>query len=147
MKNSPANPLIVQNARTLLLDVHAPLAEEARAALLPFAELEKSPEHLHTYRISPLSLWNAASAALGPADVRKVLEKYSRYPVPLRIMDEFSGIMSRYGKIRLISPGVQPGSGAEDGDLFLTSDDEAVLAEIGAARPLEKLVQIGRAHV
>jgi DNA excision repair protein ERCC-3 len=135
MENNPANPLIVQSDRTLLLDVHAPLSEEARAALLPFAELEKSPEHLHTYRISALSLWNAASAGLSPADVLAVLEKYSRYPVPLRIMDEFADIMARYGKIRLIT------GGAEEGALFLTSADEAILAEIGAARPLEKLVQ------
>ena len=56
------NPLIVQGDRSLLLDVHAPLAEECRNALIPFAELEKSPEHLHTYRLAPLSLWNAASA-------------------------------------------------------------------------------------
>ncbi|MDR0388695.1 MAG: DEAD/DEAH box helicase [Spirochaetaceae bacterium] len=138
MENNPANPLIVQSDRTLLLDVHAPLAEEARSALLPFAELEKSPEHLHTYRISPLSLWNAASAGLGPADVLNVLEKYSRYPVPLRSMDEFADIMSRYGKIRLVSPG---GPEAENGTLFLTSNDEAILAEIGAAKALEKLVR------
>ena len=56
------NPLIVQTDRTLLLDVHAPLAEECRDALIPFAELIKSPEHLHTYQVTPLSLWNAASA-------------------------------------------------------------------------------------
>lgn len=155
MENNLSNPLIVQSDRTLLLDVHAPLAEEARSALLPFAELEKSPEHLHTYRISSLSLWNAASAGLGPGDVLSVLEKYSRYPVPLRVMDEFSGVMSRYGKIRLISPeaagsgeqaekhgeDVPPPSATGSGDLFLTSNDEAILAEIGAARPLEKLIQ------
>ncbi|MDR1429104.1 MAG: DEAD/DEAH box helicase [Spirochaetaceae bacterium] len=160
MESNPSNPLIVQSDRTLLLDVHAPLAEEARSALLPFAELEKSPEHLHTYRISSLSLWNAASAGLGPEEVLEVLEKYSRYPVPLRVMDEFSGVMSRYGKIRLISPGlVRPeaegpetgpehqeaaaplGSGKGSGDLFLTSDDEAILAELGAAKPLEKLIR------
>jgi DNA excision repair protein ERCC-3 len=73
------NPLIVQSDRTILLDVHAEQAEEARSAIIPFAELEKSPEHIHTYRITPLSLWNAASAGFRPDDIEKVLEKYSRY--------------------------------------------------------------------
>ena len=56
------NPLIVQSDRTLLLDVHAPRAAECRNALIPFAELERSPEHLHTYRLTALSLWNASGA-------------------------------------------------------------------------------------
>jgi DNA excision repair protein ERCC-3 len=69
------NPLIVQSDRTLLLDVHAERAEDARAAILPFAELEKSPEHIHTYRITPLSLWNAASAGFSPGDLEKILNE------------------------------------------------------------------------
>ena len=76
------NPLIVQSDRTLLLDVHAPLADECRDALIPFAELEKSPEHLHTYKITPLSLWNAASAGFSPEDAVNTLSKYARYEVP-----------------------------------------------------------------
>ncbi|MBQ5997908.1 MAG: helicase-associated domain-containing protein, partial [Treponema sp.] len=73
------NPLIVQGDRTLLLDVHAPLANECRNDLIPFAELERSPEHLHTYRLTPLSLWNATSAGLTPDDAVAVLHKYARY--------------------------------------------------------------------
>ena len=69
MAINPQNPLIVQSDRTLLLDVHAPRSEEARNAILPFAELEKSPEHIHTYRITPLSLWNAAGAGFAPKDI------------------------------------------------------------------------------
>ena len=72
------NPLIVQGDRSILLDVHAPGAPEARNALLPFAELEKSPEHLHTYRLTPLSLWNAAGAGFSPQEVLAVLERLSR---------------------------------------------------------------------
>ena len=79
------NPLIVQGDRTLLLDVHAPLANECRNDLIPFAELERSPEHLHTYRLTPLSLWNATSAGLTPDDAVAVLEKYARYDVPQNI--------------------------------------------------------------
>ena len=73
------NPLMIQSDRTILLDVHAPLADECRMALIPFCELERSPEHLHTYRISALSLWNATSAGFSPEDVISILEKYTRY--------------------------------------------------------------------
>ena len=124
------NPLIVQSDQTLLLDVHAGRAEEARAAILPFAELEKSPEHIHTYRITPLSLWNAASAGFTPADVLRVLNEYTRYPIPQGISEGFGDIMARYGKIRLVA-------GTQD-DLLLTACDEAILAEIWAAKALEK---------
>jgi DNA excision repair protein ERCC-3 len=134
MSIDSANPLIVQSDRTLLLDVHAPRAEEARAAIMPFAELEKSPEHIHTFRISPLSLWNAASAGFSPADVAAVLDTYSRYPVSQSILEGFSDTMARYGKIRLV--GADP-----DGELLLVADDKAILEEIGAAKSLDKLVQ------
>jgi len=100
---NPANPLIIQSDRTLLMDVHAERAEDARSAIMPFAELEKSPEHIHTYRITPLSLWNAASAGLSPQDIQRVLEAYSRYPVPKSILDGFADTMARYGKIKLIA--------------------------------------------
>jgi DNA excision repair protein ERCC-3 len=133
------NPLIVQSARTLLLDVHAGLAEDARAAILPFAELEKSPEHIHTYHITPLSLWNAASAGLSPADVQRVLNEDTRYPIPSGIAESFEDTMSRYGKIRLVSADPQAGGGEEmPNELLLVSSDKAVLAEIGAAKALEK---------
>jgi DNA excision repair protein ERCC-3 len=149
-----ANPLIVQSDRTLLLDVHAPKAEDARAAILPFAELEKSPEHIHTYRISPLSLWNAASAGFTPEDIAAVLNAYTRYPIPAGISGGFSDTMARYGKIRLVSEdrilnartlkGGAPADRAGDSSgekLLLIADDEAVLAEIGAAKTLEKYLQ------
>ncbi|MCA1949435.1 MAG: helicase-associated domain-containing protein, partial [Treponema sp.] len=100
---NPANPLIVQSDRTLLMDVHAEGAEAARSAIMPFAELEKSPEHIHTYQITPLSLWNAASAGLTPEHIKQVLETYSRYPVPQSILDGFADTMARYGKIKLVA--------------------------------------------
>jgi DNA excision repair protein ERCC-3 len=103
MSIDPANPLIVQSDRTLLLDVHAPKAEAARAAIMPFAELEKSPEHIHTFRISPLSLWNAASAGFSSQDIAAVLDSYSRYAIPQGILEGFADTMARYGKIRLLS--------------------------------------------
>jgi DNA excision repair protein ERCC-3 len=151
MALDPANPLIVQSDKTLLLDVHAPGAEDARAAVLPFAELEKSPEHIHTFRITPLSLWNAAGAGLTPQDIALTLETYTRYPIPSGIIEGFSDTMSRYGKIRLVSEDQL--AAAYDGDkaavppavlpdeLLLVAEDPAVRAEIGAARVLDKYLE------
>ncbi|GHV50911.1 helicase [Spirochaetia bacterium] len=146
MAIDPANPLIVQSDRTLLLDVHAPGAEDARAAVMPFAELEKSPEHIHTYRITPLSLWNAAGAGFAPSDIVTALNTYTRYPVPAGILEGFSDTMSRYGKIRLISPEELTGVPAEPEqaiaeELLLVCEEKAILEEIGAAKPLEKYLQ------
>jgi DNA excision repair protein ERCC-3 len=126
-----ANPLIVQSDRTLLLDVHAEKAEEARSAILPFAELEKSPEHIHTYRITPLSLWNAAIAKFEPSDIVNVLTRFSRYQIPSGITEGFSDTMSRYGKIRMLA--------ADNEDtLILVIEDKAVFSEINAIKSLEK---------
>ena len=146
-----ANPLIVQSDRTLLLDVHAERAEEARAAIIPFAELEKSPEHIHTYRITPLSLWNAASAGYAPPDIAKALGEYSRYQIPSGIAEGFSDTMSRYGKIKMTAlDGADAGSGAgigadgfglgpaSDEKLFLQIDDAAVRAEVESLKSLKK---------
>ena len=103
MPNEPENPLIIQGDRSILLDAHAPRAAAARAALIPFAELEKSPEHLHTYRITPLSLWNAASAGFTPEGIAATLEGFARYPVPQAVGKWIIETMSRFGKIRLVA--------------------------------------------
>ena len=83
MQYNPANPLIVQGDRTILLEVDNPLHAEARDAIAPFAELEKSPEHIHTYRLTPLSLWNAAAAGMSAEAMAEALEKYSKFPHPV----------------------------------------------------------------
>lgn len=98
----PDNPLIVQSDRTLLLDVHAPRADECRNALIPFAELERSPEHLHTYRITALSLWNAASAGFSSEQAVQVLEDFARYPVPEAVAVWIQETALRFGKIRMV---------------------------------------------
>ncbi|MBP5251605.1 MAG: DEAD/DEAH box helicase [Treponema sp.] len=129
---APDNPLIVQSDRTLLLDVHAPLAEECRNALIPFAELISSPEHLHTYQLTPLSLWNAASAGFSEKDAVKVLEEYSRYDVPQAVSAWIEETASRFGKLRLV---VAP-SKEEDGNLteflYLVSNSPYVYKEISS---------------
>ncbi len=92
-------PIIIQSDTTLLLDTHAPLFEQARDALLPFASLEKSPEHMHSWSLSPLSLWNAAQAGMGPEDVCAILGRYSRYEVPANVYRWVRDAMGRFGKV------------------------------------------------
>jgi DNA excision repair protein ERCC-3 len=96
------NPLIVQSDRTILLDVHAPLADECRNALIPFAELERSPEHLHTYRLTPLSLWNAASAGINSDSILETLNAYSRYDIPQNVGAWIKEVGERFGKLKLV---------------------------------------------
>ena len=82
MQYDPTNPLIVQGDRSVLVEVDNPRYAEARDALAPFAELEKSPEHIHTYRLTDLSLWNAAAAGMSAQAMIDVLTRYSKYPCP-----------------------------------------------------------------
>ena len=85
-------PLIVQSDKTVLLEIDHDDAGAARAALAPFAELERAPEHIHTYRITPLALWNARAAGHDAEQVVDVLEKYSRFPVPQALLIDVAGI-------------------------------------------------------
>jgi len=93
----PDNPLIVQSDRTVLLEVHSPLADAARDAIAPFAELVKSPEHIHSYRISPLSVWNARAAGLSVVAMIAALNEYAKYPIPDSIAREIETLGERYG--------------------------------------------------
>ncbi len=95
----PERPLIVQGDGSLLLETHHPLFDAARARLSAFAELEKSPEHIHTYRLSPISLWNAASAGLSPEAIIQVLKEFSRYELPANIIRQTEETLSRWGMI------------------------------------------------
>ena len=118
---NPSNPLIVQSDRTILLEVDHPQHAEARDALAQFAELEKSPEHIHTYRLSPLSLWNAAAGGLSAEMILVLLTRYSKYDIPSNIVVEIREYINRYGRIKLI----------REGDaLLLTSSDIALIAEV-----------------
>ena len=136
-------PLIVQSDKTLLLDVHSPVAEECRNALIPFAELEKSPEHLHTYRLTPLSLWNAASCGFSTEDAIEVLKKFSRYEVPQVVCAWIEQVGLRFGKL-IIVPDFTEKTEAEnelekEGEfLFLVTENANIYAEIKATRALEK---------
>jgi DNA excision repair protein ERCC-3 len=98
----PTNPLIVQGDRSVLVEVDNPRYAEARDALAPFAELEKSPEHIHTYRLTNLSLWNAAAAGLSADEMLDVLRRYSKFPVPSNLATDLAEVVSRYGRVRLV---------------------------------------------
>src|SRR5438552_8183272 len=118
---NPTNPMIVQSDKTILLEVDHPQHAEARDALAQFAELEKSPEHIHTYRLSPLSLWNAAAGGMTAEQVMDLLTQYSKYAIPMNIAVDIREYMNRYGRIKLI----------REGDaLLLTSNDAALMAEV-----------------
>ncbi|SDM65248.1 DNA repair helicase XPB [Actinomyces ruminicola] len=118
----PDGPLIVQSDKTVLLEVAHPDAADARRAIAPFAELERAPEHIHTYRITPLALWNARAAGLDAETVIHVLITYSRFPVPHSLLTEIAETMGRYGRLQLVT---DPAHG-----LVLHSTDAPVLAEV-----------------
>ncbi len=115
-------PLIVQSDKSLLLEVDHPLSGDARRAIAPFAELERAPEHVHTYRLTPLGLWNARAAGHDAEQVVNVLLQYSRYPVPHALLVDVAETMSRYGRLQLVA---HPTHG-----LVLQATDKAVLAEV-----------------
>ncbi|MBI4310666.1 MAG: DEAD/DEAH box helicase [Chloroflexi bacterium] len=101
----PDGPLIVQADRSLLLEVDNPLYADCRDSLAAFAELRKSPEHIHTYAITPLSLWNACAAGISVEQVTGALERYSKYELPGNVLADVRDLMGRYGKLRLLSRG------------------------------------------
>ena len=115
-------PLIVQSDKTLLLEVDHPLAAEARAAIAPFTELERSPEHVHTYRLTPLGLWNARAAGHDAEQVVDALVRYSRYAVPHALLVDVAETMARYGRLQLVNSPVH--------GLVLVCLDRAVLEEV-----------------
>ncbi len=137
--SSDGRPLIVQGDGSLLLDVHNDSFEKSRGEISAYAELEKSPEHVHTYRISPLSLWNAAGAGWESERVEKSLNLWSRYPVPENIIAQIRDILSRWGKIRLVKSEVHiEETGDSDLWLRLEVDDIEVREELKARKNLGK---------
>lgn len=132
MAFNPQNPVIVQSDKTVLLEVDNDLYEDARDALARFAELEKSPEYVHTYRITPLSLWNAAAAGLSAHRINEDLARFAKYPVPDNVQVDIADYISRYGRVKLA---------LEDGKLLLISDDAALMAELGRHKLITPLIE------
>lgn len=111
------NPLIVQSDHTLLLEVHNALYEQARTAIGAFAELEKSPTHIHTYRFTPLSLWNAASAGLSAEQIMGTLVEFAKYPVLQNVLADVRDLAGRWGRVKLMR---------KDSQLVLEPDDQVL---------------------
>ena len=125
-------PLIVQSDKTLLLDIDHPKSDECRRAIASFAELEKSPEHIHTYRLTPLGLWNARAAGLDAEKVIDTLLEYSRFAVPHALLVDIAETMSRYGRLRLEAHPVH--------GLTLVSNDPAVLREVTRGKKIAPML-------
>ena len=125
------NPLIVQSDLTVLLEVAAPRAADARVQLSRFAELDKAPEHVHTYRITPLSLWNAAVSGLTADEAIATLTGFAKYPVADLVIAEVNELMDRYGRLWLTRN--------TDG-LVLATDDDALLDEVSGLRTVGELL-------
>src|SRR6266496_4539771 len=129
--HNPANPLIIQGDRTLLLEVQNPHFAAARTAIAPFAELEKSPEYIHTYRITPLSLWNAAAAGLPAEAMIERLHAFAKYPLPQNVAADIRELAGRWGRLRLA---------ARDGELLLSSVDQTLLIELARRSEIAQLL-------
>ncbi|GAA2805562.1 DEAD/DEAH box helicase [Kitasatospora paracochleata] len=125
-------PLIVQSDKTLLLEIDHPKAAECRRAIAPFAELERAPEHIHTYRVTPLGLWNARAAGHDAEQVVDAVVKYSRYPVPHALLVDVADTMARYGRLQLQKHPVH--------GLVLATTDRPVLEEVLRSKKIVPLV-------
>lgn len=131
MSYNPINPLIIQSDRSVLLEVNNPAYEAARDELSRFAELEKSPEYIHTYRITPLSLWNAAAAGMGADQIVEALSRYSKFPMPSNVAADIKDYVSRYGRIKLLY---------ENNVLVLKSEDKLLLTEVQRNKNLQPYI-------
>ncbi|MCL1842691.1 MAG: helicase-associated domain-containing protein, partial [Defluviitaleaceae bacterium] len=129
MSKSMYKPLIVQSDMSLLLETGNETYEAARDELSAFAEMVKSPEYIHTYKMTPISLWNAASAGVKSEDIVSSLEKYSKYPIPETVVSRLTQISGRYGKVRILK---------EDGGLFLEADDMYIMTQLVAEKHVAK---------
>src|SRR6476660_241818 len=125
-------PLIVQSDKTLLLEVDHPMAQECRQAIAPFAELERSPEHVHTYRLTPLGLWNARAAGHDAEQVVDALVKFSRYAVPHALLVDVADTMDRFGRLRLEQDPIH--------GLVLRTNDRAVLEEVVRSKKVSPML-------
>ncbi|MCP2251970.1 DNA excision repair protein ERCC-3 [Prauserella aidingensis] len=127
-------PLIVQSDKTVLLEIDHEQAGDARIAIAPFAELERAPEHVHTYRITPLALWNARAAGHDAEQVVDALTTYSRFPVPQPLLIDIVDTMGRFGRLQIHN---HPAHG-----LVMTTTDRAVLAEVQRSKKIKPMLGV-----
>lgn len=124
---NPLNPLIVQSDMSILLEVMNPRFEAARDELSAFAELEKSPEYMHSYKVTPLSLWNAASSGITGDEIVQMLSEFAKHALPENVVQQILDYSGRYGKVKLMQ---------EDGFLFITCGDSYIMEEIRASKEI-----------
>ncbi|MGD9161107.1 MAG: DEAD/DEAH box helicase [Desulfobacteraceae bacterium] len=127
----PSNPLIVQSDHTVLVEVDSPRYAEARNELVRFAELVKSPEHIHTYRITPLSIWNARAAGISADEIGEALCRFSKYQVPEHVLVEIHDFASRFGLLRILP---------DSRGLMLSADNAPLAEEIARSKSIEGLL-------
>ena len=127
-----ANPLIVQGDYTVLVELNSPRYEAARDGLARFAELVKSPEHVHTYRITPLSIWNACASGVSPEEIKNILRDYAKYPVPDHVYSGVSDFASRYGRVRIVR---------DARGLLLTTQDHPLAELISRTKGVGRLLK------
>ena len=127
-----AGPLIVQSDKTALLETAHPQAADARHDLAIFAELERAPEHIHTYRITKLGLWNARAAGHDADFVLDILDRYAKFPIPTSVRTDITETMGRYGRLKITRD--------LDGKLVLSCDSQAILLEVIKHRKVNELL-------
>ncbi|MBM3302158.1 MAG: helicase-associated domain-containing protein, partial [Deltaproteobacteria bacterium] len=125
----PTNPLIIQGDYTVLVEVNSPRYAAARDGLAPFSELVKSPEHVHTYRITPLSIWNACASGVKPEDIIATLQEFTKYPIPGHVLTGIKDFASRYGRLQIVR---------DSRGLLLVSDDRVLAEEISRTKGVAK---------
>ena len=130
------NPLIIQSDLTVLVDVSSPRYANARDALARFAELVKSPEHIHTYRISPLSVWNACAAGVAVGDIVETLVDYARYPMPVHVATQVRDFADRFGRVRIERDESDPTAR----HLLVRTNDSLLAEELSRGRQLAPLL-------
>src|SRR5690606_37784490 len=123
--------LIVQSDHTILLEVAHPDADDARHAIAVLAELERAPEHIHTYRVTRLGLWNARAAGHTAEEIVETLDRYAKFPVPTGVSSEIAETMRRYGRLTIERRNPEDDA---NGDLILRSDDPALMREVASAK-------------
>ncbi len=132
MATAQDKPLIVQSDRSILLETDGPAFEDARDCLAAFAELVKSPEHIHTYRLTPLSLWNAAASGIKAEEINRGLERYSKYEIPQNITAEIEDNIGRYGRLKLYKQ--------TDGQMVLESEEPLLVMELLNQKDLQPYI-------
>ena len=127
-------PLMVQSDRTMLLDVHSPSFKECRHDIMAFSDLVKSPEHIHTYVLSPITLWNAVSSGLTAEEIISRLRKWSRYEIDQRVIFFIEDTASRYGEFILTEEDEED----DNHELILSEENESILHELDGAEKTKK---------